>query len=167
MATKKNAQTQTQRAKLGFDFEDVKISKKSKNKAKQKIKKVSASCWLFALLFLCIGIAAGIGAWMFTCKNDTFELVGKDEITCTLNELYSDPGIKAISFGKDISNDILIETNLNIDQNGNYYADEVGTYYIKYYSKDLKYGTIFKVEKIRLVTYVEASEEINVDGGNQ
>ena len=104
---------------------------------------------------------------MFTCKNDTFELIGKDEITLTLNDKYTNQGVKAISFGKDISAEILIETNLLTDENGDYYAEDIGTYYIKYYSKDVKYGTIFKVEKIRLITFVEPSEEIDVDGGNQ
>lgn len=167
MATKKNAQKQSQKAELGFDFEDVKVSKKNKNKAKKQLKNVSVKAWLFSILFLCIGIGAGISVWMFTCKNDTFELIGKDEITLTLNDKYTNQGVKAISFGKDISAEILIETNLLTDENGDYYAEDIGTYYIKYYSKDVKYGTIFKVEKIRLITFVEPSEEIDVDGGNQ
>ena len=167
MATKKNAKKQTQNAEINLDFEEIKVSKKTKNKAKRNLKKVNAKAWLLALLFLFIGIGGGVGAWMIACKNDCFELIGKDELTLTVDEKYTDEGVKVLSFGKDISKDILIETDLKTDENGNYYAEDIGTYYIKYYSKDFKYGTIFKVEKIRLVTFVEPSEEINVDGGNQ
>ncbi|MBO5884205.1 MAG: hypothetical protein J6Q51_00240 [Clostridia bacterium] len=171
MATKNNAKKQSQNAKVNLDFEEVKVSKKTKNKAKKTLKKVSLQAWLFALLFLLIGIGGGIGAWMFVCKNDCFEIVGKDELTLTLNEKYTDEGVKVFSFGKDISKDVVTETDLKVDENGNYYAEDIGTYYIKYSSKDFKYGTIFKVEKIRLVTFVEPSEEIDVDkdvnGGNE
>lgn len=167
MATRKNATKQSQKAGLNLDFDDVKISKKNKSKAKKQIKKVSARTWLFAILFLIIGIGAGFGTYMFICKNDCFDLIGKDEITLTVDEVYVENGVKIISLGKDISDQVLVETNLSKNEKGEYYSEEIGTYYIKYYVKDLKYGTIFKVEKVRLITFVEASEDINVDGGNQ
>ena len=44
--------------------------------------------------------------------------------------------------------------NLNSENKSN----EVGTFYVKYSSNSIKYGKIFKVEKIKLVTFVEASE---------
>ena len=61
----------------------------------------------------------------------------------------------------------MVETNLKKNNNDEYYADEEGTYYIAYTVEDLKYGTIFKIQKIRLITFVEATEQDEIQGGNQ
>ena len=59
---------------------------------------------------------------------------------------------------------VYVETNLKQHQDGSYYAEEVGTYYIIYKVDDIKYGKIFTVQRIRLITFVEAEEpDINVD----
>ena len=75
-----------------------------------------------------------------------------------MGETYTDTGVKIISFGKDISSQAKVETNLLCDENGNYYATEIGTYYIKYTSQDIKFGKLFSIQKIRLITFVEQSE---------
>ena len=51
-----------------------------------------------------------------------------------------------------------IETNLKKDKNGKYFAETEGTYYITYKVNNIKYGSIFKVQKIRLIHYVESTE---------
>ena len=51
-----------------------------------------------------------------------------------------------------------MSTNLKKDIQGNYYAEEEGTYYITYTVDSLKYGSIFKIQKIRLITFVEPTE---------
>ncbi len=70
---------------------------------------------------------------------------------------YVDEGVKVIAFGKDEAGSVVIETNLKQDENG-FYADEAGKFYIKYTSNCFKFGTLFKVQKIRLVEVVESSE---------
>lgn len=166
MATRKNASKKEVKASFNFSTDNTKITKKQKNSVKKQIKKLNLSSIILILLFLILGLSLGIGAYHLTCKDDCFEIIGKDEITLTLadnEKYYTDEGVKIISFSKDISSQAIVETNLLKNENG-YYADEIGTYYIKYSSLDIKYGKIFKVEKIRLITYVEEKEEdINVE----
>ena len=109
-------------------------------------------------MFLLIGAALGVGGYFIVSKDDCFKIVGNDEITITIDKTYVDEGVKVVSFNKDISKDVKKETNLKVNDNGEYYADEVGTYYVKYSSTDFKYGKLFKVEKVRLITVVESSE---------
>ncbi len=90
---------------------------------------------------------------------DCFAIIGNDEIELTLDEKYEDFGVKVVAFGKRLKADeIAIETNLKVDINGRFYSDEVGTFYIKYSTSNFKYGKLFKVEKVRLITFVEPSE---------
>ena len=101
----------------------------------------------------------GGGIWWVVCRNDCFAIIGNDEIELTLDEKYEDFGVKVVAFGKRLKADeIAIETNLKVDINGRFYSDEVGTFYIKYSTSNFKYGKLFKVEKVRLITFVEPSE---------
>ena len=158
MATIKSASKTSSRARLNVYLDDISVSKRTRKKATKELKKIDAKTWVIAILVLVIGVAIGIGAWFLTSKDDCFELIGADELTLTLEETYIEQGVKIISFNKDISEEVVIETNLEKDNDGNYYAEEIGTYYIKYSSTDLKYGKVFKIEKIRLITFVEPSE---------
>ncbi len=159
----KNAKKIEKNASLNIDSSDIKVSKKTKNKAKKLAQNTSGKVWAFAFLCLVIGVMVGVGAFYFISRNDCFEIIGEDELTFTIDEKFTDPGVKIISIGQDYSKDAKIETNLKIDANGNYYSDEVGTFYIKYSSVDFKYGTLFKIQKIRLITFVEPSEGENIN----
>lgn len=159
MATKKNASKTSSRAKSNIDMSGVKVSKKSQRDAEKALKNTSVKVLLFGLAFLIVGLLLGAGCWAIICRNDCFELVGNDEIELTLDEKYEDFGVKVVAFGKRLdAADIEIETNLKVDANGNFYSEEVGTFYIKYSTSNFKYGKLFKVEKVRLVTFVEPSE---------
>ena len=157
MATRKNASKRTTRAKINLDLDESTIKKSSK-KAKSATKSLGKNMAIIIVLFLIIGIGLGIGAGFYVCRNDCFEIVGADELTLTIGENYYDEGCKVISLGKDISSDIEIETDLTINQDGSLTGDETKTYYILYKSNDIKYGKIFTVTKIRLITFVEESE---------
>lgn len=159
----KNAKKIEKNASLNIDSSDIKVSKKTKNKAKKLAQNTSGKVWAFAFLCLVIGVMVGVGAFYFISRNDCFEIIGEDELTFTIDEKFTDPGVKIISIGQDYSKDAKIETNLKIDANGNYYSDEVGTFYIKYSSVDFKYGKLFKIQKIRLITFVEPSEGENIN----
>ncbi|MBE7075448.1 MAG: DUF5011 domain-containing protein [Clostridiales bacterium] len=158
MAVRKKATKSTKKAELNYDFSEVKLKNKTKSSAKTALKNTSAKVFLFAFLFLIVGAVLGAGAWWFVCRNDCFELVGEETVSITLGESYKDEGVEIVSFGKDVEPLVMIETNLKQNVDGEYYADEIGTFYIKYYSTDFKYGKLFKVEKVRLVDVVEASE---------
>ena len=159
----------SKKASISFNWDNNSKKKKS-NKAKKELKKLGFLTIVVALLLMSIGVGVGSLVVKISTKNDCFNLIGKDEITLQLGETYVDEGVNIISFGKDVSEDITIETNLKVDVDGKYYAENEGTYYMIYKSNNFKYGTIFKVQKIRLITFVEQAEqdEINstIEGGN-
>lgn len=147
-------------------------STKPKRSNSRKIKKLGFKAILIILLVAIIGVAIGSGVcWVLTLE-DCFTIIGNDEITLTLrdegelvgpNNAYHDEGVKVISFGRDVSDKVYIETDLKKYPDGNYYADEVGTYYIIYKVNDIKYGKIFSVQRIRLITFVESTPDNVVD----
>lgn len=142
-----------------------KATRKVKCSAKKTFKSIGFKGVLIILLFFIIGAGIGAGITYFISKNDCFEINGVDEITLCLGDendnswMYQDEGVKAISMGKDISSNVIIDTNLKVDESGKYYATEIGTYYMIYKFDDIKYGKIFTVERIRLITFVEMQED--------
>ena len=155
MATKKTVTKTTKKAESGVS---VNLSKKSGKRAVKIANRVGLKVLLFAFIFVLCGGLIGGAAWWIVCRNDCFEIVGSDNISLELDKTYEDEGVKIIAFGKDEKDSVSIDTNLIIDSDGNLKADEEGTYYIKYTSNCFKYGKLFKVEKVRLVTFVAASE---------
>lgn len=117
-------------------------------------------------MFLVIGVGLGIGAGFYLCRNDCFEIIGSDELTLTIGENYYDEGCKVVSFGRDISDEVEIETDLIINPDGSFTGDDTKTYYILYKSNDIKYGKVFTVTKIRLITFVEEPEQDEIDSAN-
>ena len=157
MATKKSASKSSSRASFNFNiFGNKKKNKQTEKQVEKTIKKSSSKTLITSLFLILLGLAIGIGAYFLICKNDTFEIIGSDEIILTLNDAYEEYGVKAIEFGKDISANVKTETNMTLDENGK--SSEVGTFYVKYTIDSIKYGKIFKIEKVRLITFVEASE---------
>lgn len=146
-------------------------STKSNRSVSRKIKKIGIKALLIILFVTLIGGAIGVGACWIVSRNDCFDIIGKDEITLTIkaegeqvssDNSYYDEGVKIVSFGRDVADTIYIETNLKQNEDGSYYSDEVGTYYIIYKSNDIKYGKIFTVQRIRLITFVESTPENDV-----
>lgn len=159
MATKRNATKTSRKAKSNLDTSDVKVSRRDQKDMERTFKNTSVKVLIFGLCFLIVGALLGAGVCWIVCRNDCFDIIGNDEIECTLDTTYEDFGVKVVSFGKRLSKDkIKIETDLKIDADGRFYAEEIGTYYIKYSAEDFKYGKLFKVEKVRLITFVEPSE---------
>ena len=158
MATRKTASKQSKKATINFDWDTNKPNKKTTNKINKNLKKLSAGVILVAVMLLVVGTVGGFFGLKFVMRNDCFVLKGKDEITLELGKTYTDEGAKVIAFGKDDGDKVVIETNLTKNEDGSYTAEEVGTYYMVYKVENLKYGKLFKVQKIRLITFVEVSE---------
>lgn len=160
MATRKSASKSTTNASLSFNLNtsSKKPSKRQTDKTTKQIKKLGTGAILLILLFLAVGVVGGFFGIKLITKNDCFEIIGEEEITLTLDQTYKDDGVKVISFGKDFSNDVNIKTNLTLNPDGSYSADEEGTYYIQYTVDNILYGKLFKIKKIRLVSFVGASE---------
>lgn len=116
-----------------------------------------------AVIFICfiLALAIGVGICFFIGRNDKFEIIGNEELSLTLDETYTDEGVYIKEFGFDVSKIAKVETNLKQNANGDYYTEEIGTYYMIYTVKTLKFGIIYPVSKIRLITFVEPSEGEN------
>ena len=164
MATRKTVNKQSK--KVSADIEFNQPNKSTKRKLKKQAKKLTAGTIFVIIILLAVGAVGGFFGCKVLTKNDCFELIGNDEITKTLNEGYEDDGVKIIAFGKDDSSKVKITTNLKQKEDGKYYAETEGTYYITYTVDNLKYGTIFKIQKIRLITFVEPSEGMSSEGGS-
>lgn len=156
MATRKTASKSS--SKVNANFNINKPSKRTSKNISKQLKKVSPMAIFLAVVLLVAGAVGGYFAINAISKNDCFEIVGRDEITLTLEQSYVDEGVKVIAFGKDETNKVVIDTNLKQKPDGSYYAEEIGTYYITYNVDSLKYGSIFKVQKVRLINFVEPSE---------
>lgn len=165
MATRKTASKSSSRAKINIPAVKKSSTKKTVKSAEKQLKKVGGKGLIAVILCMIIGVAAGAGAFFYTSANDTFELIGSDEITITLNDKYVEQGVKIIEFGKDISGEVKTDGNLKLTEEG--LPKELGTFYLKYSVDSIKYGKIFKIEKVRLISVVEPSEGENVseEGG--
>lgn len=161
METRKSATKTSSRAKINLPVFG-KPTKKQEKKVEKMVKNTSPKTLIVSLLCLIVGALIGVAAFFVVCRNDTFEIIGSDEITLTIDEKYVEEGAKVVEFGKDISKDIQINSNLNLDENG--YSNEIGTFYVEYTIDSLKYGKIFKIKKIKLVTFVETSEAMEPEG---
>ena len=163
MPTKKSATKTSSRATLNLPiFGNGKKNKKQEKEVKKAIKKSNPKTIMVSLLLIIVGFIIGAGAYFIVCKNDTFEVVGKDQITLTLDEKYEERGAKIIEFGKDISENVIIETNLELNEDKT--SKETGTFYVKYTVDSIKYGKLFKIQKIKLVTFVDSSEIDELEG---
>ena len=166
MAIRKN--TSKVSKKVQADISIDKPSKRTTRKVKTKLKKLSAGTVFFVILLLVLGVVGGYFGVKYISRNDCFEIVGQDEITLEIgSEPYEDKGVKVVAFGVDETDKVQIETNLKKNSDGKYYAETEGTYYIKYTVDNIKYGSIFKVQKIRLIHFVEPTESEEVEVNNE
>lgn len=113
-----------------------------------------------AVIFICfiLALAIGVGVCFFLGRNDKFDMLGAEQIYLAVNEKYSDEGVDIKEFGINLSKKAIVDTDLKSDGNGNYYADSAGDYYIAYTVKSLKFGLIYPVQKIRLISVIGESE---------
>ena len=129
-----------------------KAQRKVKSRAKSKARRIHPLTWVIAALALIIGVCAGIGAYSFISRNDCFKLNGEAEYTVPIGEstVYLDEGAQIISFGKDISSEVKVMTNLKKISGNKYAVDasEPGEYYMIYTVEDAKYGNIQRVRTI-------------------
>lgn len=152
--------------KNGKKSSTSKSQKSIERNAKKIVKKqIGLKGILIILLVMIFGIASGVGAIYFVGRNDCFELIGEDYVVREVGESYIDEGVKIISLGKDISKDVLIETDGLIDNgDGSFSATKADRYVIIYKSKDIKYGKVFTVQRIRFIDFIEPDEsDIVVD----
>lgn len=130
------------------DVKDKKINNKSKDK---NIKNIKVICILLVLIFILNVLGFCIYNFILLPKID---LNGKRVVSITYNSNYKDKGYKASSLGKDISN--------NVKVNGNVNTKKIGTYEVYYTVKNN--GFTRRVKRIvKVVDDVKPKLEINDD----
>ena len=152
--------------KVDLDLNINKPSKRTTRKVKTKLKKLSFGVVMLAIFLLAVGVVGGYFGVQYLSRNDCFNIVGAEEITLEIGESYLDEGVRVVAFGIDETDKVEIETNLKKNNDGKFYAQTEGTYYIKYTVNNIKYGSIFKVQKIRLIHFVEPTESEELGGAN-
>ena len=120
--------------------------------AKKSVKKAHRGIVAIGLIFLLIGFAVGYFGAEYLSENDHFTLRGEKDILVEQGSLflYQEEGVEIVSLGRDISNEVSIDTDIPIDANGNYQIDTsvAKTYIITYTVDDIKYGNIKRIRTI-------------------
>ena len=95
------------------------------------------------IVFFLVGILFGIGASYLITRNDCFILNGSKEIVLDINDTYSDQGVKVITFGKDMSNNV----NVIIYNENDEEVDKIDT------SSNNEYTIIYTVDSLKWENY--------------
>ena len=148
------------------------VEKSAKRYAKRTFKKLHSATKVAMALALLVGIAAGALVCLFVSKNDRFVLKGESSFSLDVTEgaapyLYTEEGVEAYCFGRDVSGKLKVESDLERDAEGRYMipTDREGVYTITYTVDALKFGESAPngvVKRVRVFT-VSAAEE---DGRN-
>lgn len=123
-------------AKSGWEKWRDSKKRKAKRKAKQALKRTHIAYIVIVVISLAIGLAGGWFGIGYVTRNDVFEVKGEKVTEYKIGDVikYTDEGINYISFGKDLSGEYVIETNMTKNSDGSYTADtsEEGTFVITY-----------------------------------
>lgn len=122
------------------------LKQKVKKTAKSEVKKQVKKRPIFAIVLFLLLAVGGVGGFFgakFLTANDTFALVGEANITLTVGEEYVEEGVTIISFGKDISDKVEIESNVD--------TSVAGEYYIKYTVEGLRFGSVARYRYVKVV----------------
>lgn len=129
-------------------------SSRSRGSVSKAVKKSHKGVLLLALLFLVIGAAAGAAVSWFMTKDDRFVLNGEKEITLAVGEVYEEQGAEVISFGRDISENVVISGD-TVDETTE------GVYQIVYSVEDLRWG---EYQLVRVVTVGDGDPDNGTEG---
>lgn len=129
-------------------------SSRSRGSVSKAVKKSHKGVLLLALLFLVLGAAAGAAVSWFMTKDDRFVLNGEKEITLAVGEVYEEQGAEVISFGRDISENVVISGD-TVDESTE------GVYQIVYSVEDLRWG---EYQLVRVVTVGDGDPDNGTEG---
>lgn len=129
--------------------------KNAKKAAQKAARKAHGGMIAVALISLLVGFAAGYLGASYLSVNDHFSVIGEKEIVVRQGEsyIYQEKGAELISLGRNISSEVIIQSELTPDENGNYPIDTSAetTYVITYTTDDIKYGNIKRIRTITVV----------------
>ena len=119
--------------------------------AEQAVKKSHPAAVILTIVFLIVGIAAGVLVSRQITKNDKFILNGEKTVQMEVGGAFVDEGATVISFGRDISSDVQVSGDeLN--------ADVEGVYQLVYTVDDLRWGD-YQLVRVVVVGNPEGAED--------
>ncbi len=136
-------------------------STRARRAASAAVRKTNKGTLLLAVLCLVLGAAVGaVVAWVMT-KDDSFTLNGEKQVTVALGGTYIEEGAEAISFGRDISDKIVIAGDA-VD------TDTEGVYQVVYTVEDVRWGEYRLVRTVIVegAESVAATGQGEAEGGN-
>ena len=141
-------------------------TQKKAGKALRKLHPITIAVAVFCLI---LGIAAGVLVCRMLSANDTFVLLGSSAISLDAGAegetyLYTEEGVRAVTFGMDISDTYKAETSLQQNEAGQYVIplDRAGVYSITYTVGGFKFGENAPngaIKRVRTFTVTAAGEE--------
>jgi len=144
-------------------------TKKQQREINKSFKTVGLKIVLICFCLIVLFGAISAGTCYFLTKDDCFKLKGEIDVVINLENAtsYTEAGYEVVEFGKDVSDEVVVETNMLVDENGNYTPryDEIGNpiigkYYIIYKTTTFKYSKFSTVERIRFVTFEEPTDVV-------
>lgn len=152
----------------------TRTTRKQQKELNKTVKSLGFRFFLTVFIVVLVFCAIGFGGTYFLTRKDCFVLLGDKDIVIDINSYenisdccYIEDGYKVIEFNKDVSHKIEIETNMLINNQGNYTPvfDElgnpvIGQYYIIYRAKTFKYSKFSTIELIRFITFDESSDVV-------
>ena len=132
MATRKSTNKSIAKKSTSKNVTTKMTTRKLKTETNKQLKKRP---WIIILIiFFAVAAVGGFFAANVITKNDTFEIIGEQIVYIEVGASYQEEGVKIISFGRDISDEVKIESNLD--------ETKVGEYCIKYTVEDIRFGNV-------------------------
>ena len=147
-----------------------KAQKTAERRIKKWLRSLPMLTKVLAVTALILGIACGAIFCTLAFRNDDFYLNGTKQISLTVSDesyLYTEEGVTAICFGRDVSGTLKIECSEGIIDHGNgtytIPTDKAGIYTITYTFDCYKLGEDREdgqpIKRIRVFTVDEVEED--------
>lgn len=119
--------------------------------AEQAVKRSHPATVILTIVFLIVGIAAGVLVSKQLTKNDEFILNGEKTVQMEVGGAFVDEGATVISFGRDISSGVQVGGDeLNVQQEG--------IYQLIYTVDDIRWGE-YQLVRVIIVGNPEGAED--------
>ncbi|MBE6555404.1 MAG: DUF5011 domain-containing protein [Ruminococcaceae bacterium] len=142
-------------------------------KTKKGLKRLHGTTKFCMLLALIVGIGIGVFGMSYVSKNDRFLLKGESAYSIDMAPadtedptpyFYTEEGVEAVCFGRDVSDKLTVTTDLEKDAEGRYIipTDKEGVYTITYSVNSPKFGESAPngaILRIRTFTVTAAEED--------
>ena len=123
--------------------------------AEKSAKRLPNIAKLIIAFFFIMGTVASFFVLQFVCKNDCFEINGRKSISLSINETYTDEGVKIVAFGKDISSEANItiyKGNEVVESFDQIDTSQEGVYQIMYTTSSFRFKDVKLIRTITIVS---------------